>query len=305
MKINGIRLPKNPKDPTGQAGREAKAVRDFSRRYAGISKDLSALVSSLPVTVTTNADYQYDISSYSLQMTLESIEQIIDKWLAQGRGRWWWDGYTTPAYKNGVASTRNYLASQSAIYAATRPELEAIFLAPEYQRRVLLLREAGWTDIKGLSDDLAKDAKTILTESMLAGESPRKTMSLIRDRIGVSKSRSNNIVRTAIPGAYRQATRDETRTAEAEYNIKTKMMHLASLLPRMRIWHFQRHGKLYTVDEVEQWYSVDGNRYRCRCHQSPIIVDDNGEPLYPRAQQAALKQKEKAVEMGLGKPGKE
>ena len=305
MKINGIRLPKNPRDPIGQAGREAKAVRDLNSRYASIYRELSALVSSLPVTVSTNADYQYDISSYSLQMTLDSIEQIIDKWLTQGRGRWWWDGYTTPAYKNGVASARNDLASQSAIYAATRPELEAIFLSPEYQRRVLLLREAGWTDIKGLSDDLAKDAKTILTESMLAGESPRKTMGLIRDRIGVSKSRANNIVRTAIPGSYRQATRDETRTAEAEYGFKTKMMHLASLLPRMRPWHMSRHGKLYTVDEVEQWYSVDGNRYRCRCHQSPILVDDDGNALYPRAQQAALKQKEKAIEMGLGKPGKE
>ena len=44
-----------------------------------------------------------------------------------------------------------------------------------------------------------------------------------------------------------------------------------------RLSHAERHGKIYTRAEVAEFYSKRGAAINCRCSQSPVIVDENGD----------------------------
>ncbi|PVP08902.1 phage head morphogenesis protein, partial [Salmonella enterica subsp. enterica serovar Agona] len=60
-----------------------------------------------------------------------------------------------------------------------------------------------------------------------------------------------------------------------------------------------RHGKLYTTEEVREWYSINGNAINCKCTQVSVLVDEAGNPLYPNVIDMARKRLEKAKQAGL------
>ena len=58
-------------------------------------------------------------------------------------------------------------------------------------------------------------------------------------------------------------------------------MHMSALSPSTRATHAARHARLYTSDEVRDWYSRDGNSINCKCGQVEVLVDDEGNPVVP------------------------
>lgn len=46
--------------------------------------------------------------------------------------------------------------------------------------------------------------------------------------------------------------------------------------PTTRSWHASRHGKVYTTEEVRDFYAENGNRYNCYCSQIPVLLNDDG-----------------------------
>ena len=54
------------------------------------------------------------------------------------------------------------------------------------------------------------------------------------------------------------------------------LLWLSALKPTTRSWHASRHGKVYTTEEVRDFYAENGNRYNCYCSQIPVLLNDDG-----------------------------
>ncbi|MEQ4618462.1 MAG: hypothetical protein ABN482_10475 [Corticimicrobacter sp.] len=58
-------------------------------------------------------------------------------------------------------------------------------------------------------------------------------------------------------------------------------MHLSALSPTTRKSHAERHGKLFTAQEVREFWSDPTNVDGCKCTVTAMMVDDDGKPLVP------------------------
>ncbi len=97
--------------------------------------------------------------------------------------------------------------------------------------------------------------------------------------IGIEQGRANRIARTEITTALRRARWDEHDSASDDLGLNVMLLHLSALSPTTRQTHALRHGKLYTSEEVRDWYSINGNAINCKCSQVTVLVDEKGVPL--------------------------
>lgn len=89
-------------------------------------------------------------------------------------------------------------------------------------------------------------------------------------------SRAKAIAQTEQVGALRQAQWNETDWAADRLGLNTGLLWLSALKPTTRSWHASRHGRVYTTEEVRDFYAVNGNRYNCYCSQIPVLLNDDG-----------------------------
>lgn len=66
------------------------------------------------------------------------------------------------------------------------------------------------------------------------------------------------------------------RTGQRIGGLKTGLLWLSALKPTTRSWHASRHGKVYTTEQVRDFYAENGNRYNCYCSQIPVLLNDDG-----------------------------
>lgn len=74
----------------------------------------------------------------------------------------------------------------------------------------------------------------------------------------------------------------ENDIADSErLGMAVKFMHLSALTSTSREHHVERHGKLFTGQEMLDWWAEGDNSVRCRCACTPIALDDKGRPMTP------------------------
>lgn len=276
-------LPSNPHDPTGQAGREARAEKDWDRRLRAIEKLYRDLLNSLPSrTVTTNAT-MYETTPEILAFSLADVGDQVDRLLLQGgtQDLWFTEAYVEPAYVQGTAQQLSNLSVQSAAYAASRPNLTALLMSQPYQTRLGFLRVRQYDNMVGLSADIKRSMSLILQDGLAAGLNTRSIAANLTAQTGIEQRRASLIAQTEIPGALRQARMAEADQARVELGLLSREMHMSALLPTTRATHRARHATLHTTEEQRIWWSQDGNRYRCHCSTVTVLVDENGKPLTP------------------------
>ena len=307
MIINGVRaripapkLPRSRTDPVASAEFINRAFKQIKGRFKGIEFEVISLFESLPVSQrTTNAvsadefNWIYDVDAARLAMTNERLMEIMDKWLLDGyQLNILWSGQIVEdAYARGTALAQSNLAAMSATYATER-SLSAILMTPSYRRRVGIAYARTYEDWKGLSDKARADLAGIISEAVAAGRNPKTVVKTISERLGVSRSAAENIAQTEITGALRQARWDEADIAKKELGLETSLLWISALIPTTRRTHAANHNKVLSTEYVRQFYSVDGNRYRCLCSQTEVILM-NGKPEIPQKVRDALA-KEKA-----------
>lgn len=71
-------------------------------------------------------------------------------------------------------------------------------------------------------------------------------------------SKAKNIAQTEQVGALRQAQWNETDWAADRLGLNTGLLWLSALKPTTRTWHASRHGKVYTTEEVRDFYAENG-----------------------------------------------
>lgn len=218
----------------------------------------------------------YDMTPQELAELLEAVQSILDQFLLEGgeQNQWAMD-YVVAETQRGTREAFNNLSQQSQVYASQTSLLQLLSSAG-YQNQIASARLTTFSDWKGISDAARTDLAGIITDAVARGVNPRETASVISKRLDVSMSRAKAIAQTEQVGALRQAQWNETDWAADRLGLNTGLLWLSALKPTTRLWHASRHGKVFTTEDVRDFYAENGNRYNCYCSQIPVLLNDDG-----------------------------
>jgi len=271
-------LPNHPGNPVGGTALIKDARKSVNNKLRAIRSWLLEQLESIPTErVTVNASvYQYQISADRLAAIVDELRRrLADPEIARAIVN-----RVRSGYEQGTAST---VVSLSAVapedYTRT---LVAVLTSDRWQRRVALVGSRVFEQMQGFSGETATDLSRVLMTGVENGQNPREVAKVIRERFGVARSRAERIARTEITGALRRARWDEVEDARINLGVETRLMHLSALSPTTRASHAARHGNLYTVQEVREWYTIGGEAINCKCAQTPVAVDEKGNPVVTR-----------------------
>jgi hypothetical protein len=293
-------VPRSKVDPTRSAKQVSAMFRDIEDRYLGIKRALKALFDQLLTGREREVNshnwhflchdhgegvrlYQvnagkfiYDMSAQELAYLLEAVQSILDDYLLEGgEQNLWAMDYVVAEAQRGTLEAFNNLSQQSQMYAS-QTTLQQLLSSPGHLNQVAAARLTTFSDWKVISDTARGDLTNIITDAVARGVNPRETASVISKRLDVSMSKAKTIAQTEQVGALRQAQWNETDWASERLGLNTGLLHLSALKPTTRTTHAFWHGKVRTVQEVRDWYAVDGNKYHCYCSQIPVLLNDDG-----------------------------
>ncbi|WP_275369592.1 phage minor head protein [Xenorhabdus bovienii] len=311
-KIGTPIIPRNKRDPTQSYRPVNKMFRDIEQRYYGIKRALRELFdqrltgrvrennAQLSYTLHGKTLYQvnagtfiYDMTAQQLAGLLERVQTILDDYLLEGIGQNIWAlQYVSEEYQRGTLNAYTNLSVQSSVYEM-QTTLSALLSSAAYQNQIAAAYVSTYSDWKGISDKARADLANVIADAIGRGVNPRETAWIISKRLDVSMAQAKNIAQTEQVGALREANWNETEWASERLGLNTKLLWLSALKPTTRQWHAVRHGKIYTKQEVEEFYSRNGNRYRCYCAQQPVVLNDSGK-LYNRGLTERLTEERKA-----------
>lgn len=274
--------------------------RDIEERYLGIKRALKALFDQrltgrerevnshswhflchvngqdMRLYQVNAGKFIYDMTPQELAELLEVVQSILDEYLLEGgENNQWAMDYIAAESRRGTLEAFNNLSQQSPYYAS-QTTLQQLLSSSGHQNQIATARLTTFSDWKAISDAARADLTGIITDAVARGVNPRETASVISKRLDVSMSRAKAIAQTEQVGVLRQAQWNETDWAADRLGLNTGLLWLSALKPTTRSWHASRHGKVYTTEEVRDFYAVNGNRYNCYCSQIPALLNDDG-----------------------------
>lgn len=295
-------IPGSVSDPTTLSGLEKKAMREFNRRMRRILKAYKDLVNDLPVEPAVNRRYEYRVVPDVLIAMLDRVGQIVDDTImgtrTNGDYEWFFEEYVAVAAARGLAQQHANLSAQSPAYKAIKPTVMGALTSDPFLRRMALVRAREFEEMRNLSADVKANMTRVLTDGIGRGLNPRVVARQLTEQAGIEARRAHRIARTEIPTALRRARWDEVEDAREELNFQSKELHLSALSPTTRATHAARHGKLYTIDEVRDWWSQGANSINCLCSTTTVLTGDDGKPLSPEVLERARKVKARMARRG-------
>lgn len=288
-------IPRNKADPTQSSRPVNRMFRDIENRYYQIKLALRRLFDERLTgqvresncqqahAVHGNIIYQVNAGTYIYDMTAAQLADLLqitqgildDNLLEGGSQNLWALSYVAAEYERGTRQAFTNLSVQSSIYEQ-QTTLAQLLSSPAYQNQIAAAYVSTYSEWKGLSDAARADLANVIADSIGRGINPKDTARIVSKRLDVSMARAKNIAQTEQVGALRKAQWMETYWARERLGLNTAVMWLSALKPTTRSWHAARHGKTYTTEEVEAFYSVNGNRYHCYCSQIPVLLNDDG-----------------------------
>lgn len=293
-------VPRNKADPTQSSRQVSRMFNDIEDRYLSIKRRLKALFDQRlsgqqrevnaerswmmcnnegaePSLYQVNVGkFIYDMTSAELADLLQVVQSILDDELLDGGSQNLWAmDYVIAEYDRGTLNAFTNLSVQSQVYAS-QTTLQQLLSSPGHLNQVAAARLTTFSDWKVISDTARGDLTGIITDAVARGVNPREMASVISKRLDVSMSKAKNIAQTEQVGALREAQWNETDWASERLGLNTGLLHLSALKPTTRTTHAFWHGKVRTVQEVRDWYAVDGNKYHCYCGQIPVLLNDDG-----------------------------
>ncbi|WP_171857856.1 phage minor head protein [Enterobacter kobei] len=293
-------VPRNKADPTQSSRQVGRMFNDIEDRYLNIKRRLKAMFDlrltgqqreaneqqswmmcnnegAEPSLYQVNAGkFVYDMTAAELADLLQVVQSILDDELLDGGSQnLWVMDYVIAEYDRGTLNAFTNLSVQSQVYAS-QTTLQQLLSSPGYLNQISAARLTTFSDWKVISDTARGDLTNIITDAVARGVNPRETASVISERLDVSMSKAKTIAQTEQVGSLRQAQWNETDWAADRLGLNTGLLWLSALKPTTRSWHASRHGKVYTTEEVRDFYAENGNRYNCYCSQIPVLLNDDG-----------------------------
>lgn len=287
-------IPRNKADPTQSSRQVGCMYRDIDDRYYRVKLALKQLFDERligterignasravygEVIYQVNAGtYIYDMNAAQLADLLQRVQLILDDHLLDGGSQNLWAlTYVAAEYERGTRQAFTNLSVQSAVYEQ-QTTLAKLLSSPAYQNQIAAAYVSTYSDWKGISDAARADLANVISDSIGRGVNPRETARIVSQRLDVSMARAKNMAQTEQVGALREAQWNEAEWTKERLGLNTALLHLSALKPTTRTSHAFWHGKTRTVEEVREWYSLDGNRFHCYCSQIPVILNDDGE----------------------------
>ncbi|MDR5859413.1 phage minor head protein [Halomonas eurihalina] len=275
-------VPRSTNSPA-QTTRQLKAARRSIRESLRVVRDgvIERIQHDMRMMLGNRSDrYRYLLDQGQLDAINDYIAGLIAQEVMRGnQGDPIIVQQSVTAYEAATAAAVTNITTQSE--QAFR-NVEQTLMSEPYRRRIGYVRSRVFEEMQGFTDQTRTDLARVLSEGMARGESPTEIAGRIRDRVGAAMSRAEKIARTEINTGHRRAIWDQDEQANAD-GINTRLLHSSALIAgRTRETHARRHGRVYTRQEVEDWYSRDGNGINCLCTQTSVLVDANGRPLSSR-----------------------
>lgn len=293
-------VPRNKTDPTQSSRQVSRMFNDIEDRYLNIKRRLKDVFDlrltgrqretngerswmmcnnegAEPSLYQVNAGtYIYDMTAAQLADLLQVVQSILDDELIDGGSQNVWAmDYVVAEYERGTLNAFTNLSVQSPVYAS-QTTLHQLLSSAAYQNQIASAYVSTYSDWKGISDTARADLANVIADSIGRGINPRETASIVSKRLDVSMAKAKNIAQTEQVGALREANWNETDWSADRLGLNTGLLWLSALKPTTRTWHASRHGKVYTTEEVRDFYSENGNRYNCYCSQIPVLLNDDG-----------------------------
>ena len=261
--------------------------------FTNANGELDTHRSSIAVNKTTYYEYQIDVARYeSINEFIERLlyDEILESYTGKKPPNWFFQSYLSSAFNDGINDTIQDIKNQSTpslvgdIVSRQIQSLTSDEFNPQATQSLALVYGRVFNEMKGLTDSMKVDLSETLTRGMADGLGIRAISAHVQKRVGVGFSRAQRIARTEILGAYRTAQRAKTKeineTVFDDSPYEFKQLWFSALAESSRPWHVSKHGGIFTQQEVEEFYSKNGNSIFCLCSQSPILVDKKtGKPL--------------------------
>jgi len=279
-RIPSPRLPTSTTDPVGANRGVGAAWRVLDEKYKELERRIFELFDGIQ-SAQVNAEgygYQYDFSAQRAASISDEIQRILDEVMLDGAdyNRLWIGVDVGGSYEAGMRLAQGNLANMSADYAAQRTISDILYSEP-YMRRLGIAYSSTYSDWRGLSDQGRAQLASVITEGIATGKSPSGVKDDIVKRLDVSHSYAKQLAQTEITGALRKARQDEATEANVLLGLNVAILWSSALIATTRVTHAQRHGGVYSPQEVAEFYSRDGNRYNCHCGNTEVLIVD-GEP---------------------------
>ncbi len=276
-------VPADTRDRTGSRGILRRFVAEIGRRWAGLTREALEVFSRVRI-ITGNdaADFQtvYALTPDEAAAVSFALQQAVERWIASGKEaahRLWATQYTAEAAQMGAAQSVANLTAISAAYAAER-SLQSVLFSEAYRNRVAAAQVKSYDHWTQLSAEAKSELSQIIGRAIVDGKNPRAVVSEIRERLDVSKSRAVGYAQTDVTDTLRHARMAEMDDAVESLGLNLGLGWASAFLPTTRPTHAARHGKVYSSAEVRDFYSKNGNRYRCHCSLFEVLLDDEGRP---------------------------
>ncbi|MDH4481753.1 MAG: phage minor head protein [Rhodoferax sp.] len=291
-------IPGTVKDRTGSSRILRKAIAEINKRYAGLLADVQGVFDRIPVYAINDVSDRvlYGLTPEQLQSISLELVAAYERWLAAGRDpaySFWYSAYVEEAAQLGTAQSVVNLSAISPAYAATRT-IESVIYSTPYKTRLGMAQIRSLEHWQGLAAQQKADLAQIIGRAVVDGKNPKAVRTEIMERLEVSRSRAASFAQTDITDTLRQARMAEADYSSAELGLKIGLLWTSALLPTTRATHAARSSKVFTSAEVKEFYSRDGNRYRCHCSVTETLLDAEGKPILTDKLKAAML-KEKAT----------
>ena len=284
-------VPKSRTNPTGSDRLLSRADKEIKARYKRIGARVLAYFDSIP-WLAFNADGAYQFPASRMDELRQVLAEITYSELVDGQPlTFFFAEYDRDAAQLGLAQSSANLAAISTTYAASRPLVAAMSSAP-YQNRVAMAMQRSYTHFTGLSDAMQADLAQTIAQAIANGDNPRVAKAAIMERLGVSESRARLYAQSDITMTLRETTMGEGDDAAEALGIEIKYLWVSALLPTTRKNHASRHGRLYTSDEIKEFYSKNGERYNCHCSCVATLIEDGVPQLTQKLRATMVAEKQ-------------
>jgi SPP1 gp7 family putative phage head morphogenesis protein len=334
-------IPRSAEDPANQKGNLKRAQVELKKRFERINKAMKQLVKDqeqyqrvasankmafwwpldsngerINEVVVNKAYYSYDISTERYDSINSFIEhllynELLESLTGQRPNNWFYQSYLSSAYNDAIRDTiqsSKNMAEPSVVgdeIAMMIRQLDADAFNPQQVNALSLVYSRVFNEMKGLTDSMKVDLSETLTRGMASGLGIREITQDVAKRVGVGFSRAQRISRTEILGAYRTAQRDKTRQINEDIYSDSpfvqKQLWFSALAMTSRPHHVAKHGQIYSMQEVEEFYSENGNSINCLCSQSPILVNRKTGEAVMKDLIKKMRQQKDAWRAGVGR----
>ncbi len=290
-------VPGSITDRTGTFSIRRRAAREIERRFEGLKAQVLEIFGRIRTYSLNEASGRvlYGLTAEELTALNGELQAALDYWVATGRqsaNSFWWSTFVSEASQLGTAQTAANLTNLSEAYAAAR-SLAQIVMSEPYRNRVGIAQVKSYEHWTGQAAAVKSDLAQVIGSAVADGRNPKEVVTLLSERLDVSRSKAKAFAQTDITDSLRQARWAESDAATEEFGLNIAELWTSALLPTTRPWHASRHGRVYTTAQVREFYEQRGNRYQCHCSQTECLLDGDGKPiLTTRLKQAMAKEKE-------------